>query len=73
MDVKQKLADLVKGGAASVGSALLGKGTARDATAASQMAYKEYYVQSASNGEQPMPYEEWINAQNTNRLIPLIK
>lgn len=67
--------DRVKELATRFGSTLLGKGTARDATAETQEAYRRYAINAMSRGEQPLSLEQFqmqrLNQQN--RLMDMMR
>ena len=59
--------DSVSSYARKLGSALLGQGTGRDATAATQEAYRQHVIDAQSNGRAPIPYAELAKQYNAPR------
>ena len=55
----QAIQDRVSDYAAKLGKALLGSGTATDATNAGQTAYRTYAEQAIAAGRQPLSLEQW--------------
>lgn len=61
--VRNRLTELITSGAQPVGNTLLGKGTANNATAAGQEAYRQHVIDAAQNGQDPMSREEFFRSQ----------
>lgn len=63
----QAVKDRVSGYAQKLGEMLLNKGSTNDATAQTQMAYKQYAESAMSQGQQPLPFEQWVMMQQQMR------
>lgn len=64
----QAVKDRVSGYAQMLGQALLGKGTGQDATAQTQSAYKQYAESAMTQGQQPLPFEQWVMMQQSQQM-----
>ena len=60
----QAVKDRVGDYAHRLGSLLLGKGGASDATAATQEAYRQHALEAAQNGQAPLPYADFVRQMN---------